>query len=131
MIKLSKKWDYAIKTVVFLWKNKEDIFKISQVSETLDISESLLRRIIADLEKSGIIKSIKWRNWWVKIGKSLGKITLFDVLLAIWEDLFLSDCTAWKDCEKSWICHTEDIYWLLQKWLNGILKVYSLDKIVK
>lgn len=131
MIKLSKKWDYAIKTTIFLWKNKEDIFKISQVSEELDISESLLRRIIADLEKSGIIKSIKWRNWWVKIGKSLEKITLFDILLAIWEDLFLSDCTAWKDCEKSWSCGTEDIYWLLQKWLNGILKVYSLDKIVK
>lgn len=132
MIKLSKKGDYAVKTVVFLANNQQkEIFKIAEISKILNISESLLRRIISELEKSQIIKSIKWRNWGILIGKDFEKISVFDILEAVWEELGIADCTKWINCERKSCCETTDIYNLLQKWFNGVLKIYTLDKITK
>jgi DNA-binding IscR family transcriptional regulator len=48
-----------LKVVLYISKNNEDLYKIYDLSQKLNISESLLRRIISDLEKSMIIKTIK------------------------------------------------------------------------
>lgn len=132
MIKLSKKWYYAVRTIIYLANTKENIFfKIADISKELDISESLLRRIISELEKSGIIKTIKWRNWGISIWKELKNISIYDVLESVWEELWIADCTKWILCEKNDCCDSKDIYNLLQKWFNWILKLYTLDKIIK
>jgi DNA-binding IscR family transcriptional regulator len=88
-----------------------------------------LRRIIADLDKAKIITTYKWRNGGVSIEKPLKNISIFDVLLAVWEELWVSDCSKWLDCENLETCSTSPLYRELQKGLNGILRLYSLDKI--
>lgn len=131
MIKLSKKWDYAIKTIIFLANKKDNIFKIAKISENLDISESLLRRIISELEKSWIVKSIKWRNWWIQIWKNLEEISIYNILESVSEELWIADCTKWISCDNQVCCETTHIYNLLQKWFNWVLKLYTIDKIIK
>lgn len=131
MIKLSSKWDYAMKSIIFIWKHKDDILKIWDISATLDISESLLRRIVADLEKSSIIKTIKGRNWGIRLWKELKDISVYDILYSVWEELGISDCTKWIACINEWNCSTNEVYTLIQKWLNWVLKIYTLDKIIK
>lgn len=131
MIKLSNKWDYAMKSIIFIWKHKDDILKIWDISTTLDISESLLRRIVADLEKSSILKTIKGRNGGIRLWKDLKDISVYDILFSVGEELGISDCTKWEYCDKKHNCSTTDTYSMIQKWLNGILKIYTLDKIIK
>ena len=71
MLKLSKKWNYALKTIIYLANSGNNSFlKIATISKDLNISESLLRRIISELEKSGIVKTAKGRNWWIQIWKN-------------------------------------------------------------
>lgn len=130
MIKLSTKWDYAMKAIIYLWKNQDKLVKISEISSELNISESLLRRIIASLHKSNIVSTIKWRNWWLTLSKDLTKISVYDILYSVWEDLWISACTKWLSCNNKNNCHTTDIYFSIQKWLNWILKIYTLDKII-
>lgn len=130
MIKLSNKWDYAMKSVIYLCENSNRLVKISDISKDLKISESLLRRIIALLHKWDIVKTIKWRNWGLVLWKDLSKISVYDVLYSVWEELWISDCTKWISCDNQINCHTTDIYSTIQKWLNWILKIYTLDKIV-
>ena len=67
MIKLSKKWSYAIKAVIFIAENYPKLQKIQDISESLNISESLLRRIIAELDKSWVLITTKGREWWVTL----------------------------------------------------------------
>lgn len=131
MIKLSKKWDYAIKSIIYLAKNQNNILKISDISNELKISEAFLRRIINDFEKSWILKTIKWRNWGVTFHRELNEINLYDILNIIWEDLNISDCTAGHNCSMQNVCLTTDVFKWLQKGFNGILRLYTLDKIVK
>ncbi len=131
MIKLSTKWDYAIKTIIYLLKNNNCLIKISEISNSQKLSESLLRRVVADMERSSIIETVKWRNWWIKIGRDLSSISIYDVLLSVWEELWISDCTKWMYCDNHESCQTTWLYSLIQKSLNGVLKLYTLDKIIK
>ena len=130
MIKLSKKWSYALKAIIFIAKNK-NLVKIKDISVNEEISENLLRRIIADTEKSWLVKTIKWRNWWVKLWKELNKISIFDILESTWEELGITECTKWEECININNCSTTNILWNLQKWFNYILKINTLDKIIK
>jgi len=114
MIKLSKKWDYAIKSIIYLAKNQNNILKISNISIELKI-----------------LKTIKWRNWGVIFNRELKEINLYDILNIIWEDLNISDCTAGHNCSMQNVCLTTDVFKWLQKGFNGILKLYTLDKILK
>jgi len=131
MIKLSTKWDYAIKTIIYLLKNNNCLVKISEISTNQKISESLLRRVVADMERNSIIETVKWRNWWIKISKDLSTISIYDVLLSVWEELWISDCTKWIYCDNHENCQTTWLYSLIQKSLNWVLKLYTLDKIIK
>ncbi|RAL57652.1 hypothetical protein BLD25_01840 [Candidatus Gracilibacteria bacterium GN02-872] len=132
MLKLSKKGNYALKTIIYLANSGNNSFlKIATISKDLNISESLLRRIISELEKSGIVKTTKGRNGGIQIGKNFSEISVFDVLLAVDEELGITDCTKGLFCENQQNCDTTTVYKNLQKGFNGILKLYTLDKIAK
>jgi len=129
MIKLSKKWDYWLKAVLYISKNSSENINIRDISISEKIPEVFLRRIISDLEKSGILKTKKWRNWWVSLWKQAKDISLYDIFFALWEELSVSDCSAWLDCINKHDCLTTSIFVNLQKSFNGILKMQTLDKI--
>ena len=130
MIKLSKKWSYALKSILYIAKSNS-LLKIADISHSQAISEGMLRRIIADLERSGIVITTKWRYGWVKLGKPLSAISVYDILLSVWEELAITECTKWEYCERRDGCSTTDIFTNLQKGFNGLLKINTLDKIIK
>ncbi len=131
MLKVSKKWWYALKAVLYVAENNNELIKISDLSNNLNISESLLRRIISDLDKSGIVMTIKWRIWWVKLWLEAKDISVYDILNSVGEELWITDCTKWLMCENSENCSTTTLFWNLQKSFNWILKLQTLDKIIK
>jgi len=130
MIKLSKTWSYALKAVVYIAK-KWDLVKVADISNDLKISLWMLRRIIADLEKWWIIETVKGRNWWVTIWKQLNEISVYDILFYSWEELSIRDCTKWIECWNRATCSTSWLLRWLQKWFNTLLKINTLDRLVK
>jgi len=146
MIKLSKKWSYALKAVIYIAKNSsttlsfwkespegerlEWLVHLVDISESESISLSMLRRIVAELEKCWVLETIKWRNWGIKLWKKTHQISVFDILFAVWEELWLTDCTKWLECENQNNCSTEVLLWGLQKGFNTLLHIYTLDKII-
>ena len=131
MIKLSKKWSYALKATLYIAENNSKLVKILDISKDLNISESLLRRIISELEKSAILMTLKGRNGGVNLGMELKDISVYDILNSIWEELWVSDCTKWIACDNLDNCSTTNLFWNLQKSFNWILKLQTLDKIIK
>ncbi len=130
MLKVSKKWSYALQAMIYIAQRPDDLVKVSEISEAEKIPESLLRRIISDLDKTEIIHTIKWRSGGVKLWKKIDKISLYDIFSSVWEELWLRDCTKWEDCDKMHSCTTTKVYWALQWWMNALLKMYTLDKII-
>ena len=130
MLKLSKKWWYALKAVIYIAERDPELLKINDLSEDLHISESLLRRIISDLDKSWILMTQKGRMWWVKLWMELNHISIYDILNSVWEELWITECTKWAVCHNADICNTSDLLVNIQKSFNGILKLNTLDKII-
>ena len=130
MIRLSKKWSYALKSVIYVAKNNE-LVKITDISHSADISEGMVRRIVADLEKSGILTTVKWRNGGVKLWKKIHEISVYDILYSIWEELWITECTRWEFCDRVDDCSTTSLLWNLQKWFHSLLKLNTLDKIIE
>lgn len=140
MLKLSKKWWYALKAILYIAENDNKLcpegstsglLKIWDLSKDLDISESLLRRIISDLEKSWVVLTIKGRIWWVKLWMELKDISVYDILNSVWEELWITECTKWLFCWNIDNCSTTNLLWNLQKSFNWILKLQTIDKILK
>jgi len=128
MIKLSKKWSYWLKAVLYIYKNNSENINIKDISISEKIPEVFLRRIISDLEKASILQTKKWRNGWVFLWKHARDISLYDIFFALWEELSVSDCSAWLECINKHDCLTTSIFANLQKSFNGILKMQTLDK---
>jgi Rrf2 family protein len=131
MLKLSKKWWYAVKAMIYIANSDKELVHISDISKDEEISESMLRRIISDLEKTGILNTVKWRYGWIKLWKTTNKISTYDILNSIWEELWITDCTRGDYCDKTEICSTTQLFWSLQTGFNSLLKMYTLDKIIK
>ena len=131
MIKLSKTWDYALKAICYIADKSPELVQIKDIANSQNISESHLRLVIADLNNSGILKTVRWRYGWVKLVKDPATISVFDILLAVWEELGITDCTKDIYCEKKTDCYTTDVLWNLQKGFNSLLKIHTLDKIIK
>jgi len=130
MLKLSKKWWYAMKAMIFIAKSQE-LVHVSDIANSESISESLLRRIISDLEKTGLVETIKWRNGWVRLWKEVRKITVYDILDSVGEELWITDCTKGEACNNHDSCSTTNFLGSLQTWFNSLLKMYTLEKIIK
>lgn len=126
MIRLSKKWEYALRAVMFLAQaGKDNYYTVFKLSEELNISESFLRRIISEVEKTKIIKSQKGRRGWISISKEPGQYSVYEILKAVEEEIRVIDFDANK---KSPLLPA---YKELQEGFEEVLKKYTFDKLFK
>lgn len=130
MIKLSQTWDDALKAVCYI-ADRWDLVQIRDIVSHEGMSETCLRRIIADLNTGWILKTTQGRWWWVKLVKEPRFISIYDVFLAVGEEMGITDCTRDMHCDKKDDCYTTDVLWNLQRGFNSLLKMQTLDKIIK
>jgi len=130
MIKLSQTWNDALKAVCYV-ADKWGLVQIKDIVEHEWMSETCLRRIVADLNTGGIFETKQGRNGWVKLAKSLNQISIYDIFLVVWEEMGIANCTVGNTCKNKSTCYTTDVLWNLQRGFNSLLKMQTLDKIVK
>lgn len=107
-MQIKKKTHYTMKVLIHLAlheQNSQELLDIKNISDDLEIAYEHTRKIIQDLVKLDIIKSVRGRKGGVKLAKSTEDIHLFDLILAI-EDVKLSDfkhdcanCNMPLDCK--------------------------------
>lgn len=105
--------------------------QIRDIVASQGMSETCLRRIIPDLHKAGILLAKQGRGGGVQLAKPAEKISLYDIFLAVGEEIGITDCTKDVYCEKKSDCYTTDVLGNLQRGFNSLLKMQTLDKIVK
>jgi len=130
MIKLSKNGDDALKAVCYI-ADRGDLVQIRDIVSHEGMSETCLRRIVADLSTGGILKTTQGRNGGVELAKEPSSISVYDILDAVGEELGLTDCTKDIYCDKKDGCYTTDVMGNLQRGFNSLLRMNTLDKIIK
>lgn len=122
MLKISSSWEYALLLVKYLTHNT-GIHTISAVSEKLSIKEPFLRKIANTLEKASILTSHKGRYGGIELVKK--DISVYDILLAVWEDLSITVCSSGK-CSSSETCGIVPTISNIQRGFDTILKITRL-----
>lgn len=130
MIRLSQIWFYSLQASIYVAKHTWELVKIRDIAADQKISESLLRRIVAELEKSWIVTTVRGRSGGIMLAKAPNMISIYDILESIWEELGIRDCTKWVYCESKTSCATTEILTSIQRGFNSLLKMNTLDKFI-
>ncbi len=80
---LTKTTEYALKTLSFMAKDEKKMFSSEVLYKNLEIPKKYLQRLLTDLSKSGLIKSIRGRNGGYIFARSIKKIYISDIIDAV------------------------------------------------
>ncbi|OIP53972.1 hypothetical protein AUK10_01755 [Candidatus Gracilibacteria bacterium CG2_30_37_12] len=122
MLKISASGEYALLLIKYLTHNP-GIHTIGIVSEKLSIKEPFLRKVANTLENANILTSHKGRYGGIELVKK--DISIYDILLAVGEDLNITVCSGGK-CNSSETCGIVPTISNIQRGFDTILKITRL-----
>ena len=80
----SKACEYGVRSALFISSRTDDGFvSIRKIGEELDISHHFLTKVLQDLTKAGLMKSLRGPNGGVALNRSPESIFLFEIVVAI------------------------------------------------
>ena len=102
MLKINRQTDYAVRVVLALAK-REAAARLSTaaIQREMLIPAAMMPRLVAELAKSGLLKTFPGRDGGVMLARAAAQITLRDVVEAFEGPVLLSQCLQVKgedDC---------------------------------
>ncbi len=84
--------DYAVRALVFMLKNKDEVISVSELVSKLKLPRPFLRKTLQALSRKGYIKSFKGSGGGFKLKGSPAKLTLYKILEAFQGSIRLNEC---------------------------------------
>jgi Rrf2 family protein len=125
---ITKDIDYALRSVMAMFKNKKSRWKIPDLVKETKVSQPFLRKIMQILAKKGVIKTHKGRNG----GFSLHNhdISIHDIICSFAEQVKLHDHVFMgKKCPKFSTCKVRAELDIMEKEISDRLKNIKISDI--
>ncbi len=112
---LTKKSKYALKALLYLAKNGDDLVQISELSKKEGIPQKFLESILLELRKHGILSSKRGKEGGYKLGKEPEHITFGQVIRVLDGPLAPIGCVSQMayqrciECEDEEACHIRHV----------------------
>lgn len=104
---------------------------IRDIAQSQKISEKYISRLIIDLRRAGMVRSIRGAKGGFKISKNPEEITLLDVIEVMEGPLSVVSCVATPEkCEKSNLCCARDIWTTINADVRDCLRKFTLQDVV-
>lgn len=132
-MKITRKTEYAIRTVLYLSSKKPNTKVMAkEISEIMGIPKQFLAQVMLSLNHNGVVNAIRGAKGGFILAKKPSSISLLDVVEAIEGKLFLNDCLVSQDtCSCQHVCPVEDIWQDAQSALIKVLKKATFSSLVK
>ena len=91
-MKISYKCDYALKVILFMSENRNELAHLEELSKTQDIPRKFLELILLELKKGGFVDSKKGPNGGYFLLKDPKDISLGDVVKFIEGSVYPISC---------------------------------------
>ena len=136
-MKLSKTSEYALRILIFMAKNPEELYTAKYMIEKLNVSDKYLRRLMTDLSKSGFIRSTQGRYGGYTFAKDIHDIFLYDIIDSVEGMEHLNDCVlGFNECSCTNPCAMHDDWIIIREKLNKVFRKTKLsdlefDKILR
>ena len=87
---LTKECDYGVRIIRALADGEKKIVEL--ICETEHVPGQYAYKILKKLERAGLVQSVRGRNGGYMLHKMLHEITLFDIVTAIDDNLYVFEC---------------------------------------
>jgi Rrf2 family protein len=124
----SKTTTYALRILTVMASNPDKMYTSISLNELLEIPKKYLQRLLTDLSRSGIIKSIQGRNGGFILARNAGKITVASIVEAV-EGLSeeVSCFFGFEKCALDKPCSMHDVWTKTHKDIISLLKSTKLS----
>lgn len=132
-MQLTMTGEYAVRAMMHLSSLPfKTSAQIADISRQWDIPENFLRKIVAQLSKSGLLLSQRGSGGGVSLAHPAETITLLDVIEAVEGKMFLNKCLIGPDaCSRSSHCAVHIVWCEAQQQLRQVLAKRSLAELVE
>ena len=130
MLKLTKKVEYALISLVHLSEQDDNVFfPASKIAEKYTIPNEILAKILQQLSSLNMIKSIKGPKGGYKISCKINTINMFEFIEMIEGPIGLVDCVASNDCNAIDCCSIKDPMTKINNQIIETLKGITIDQL--
>ena len=126
----SKSCEYAIKAVICISQRSREDRRVSvkEVAKSIDAPEHFIGKILQELSRKRIIKSIKGPNGGFFLEKADLKTSLADIVKAIDGDKIYDECVlGLKACSQKNPCPVHDEYKEIKKKLIAMIEKNTVE----
>ena len=117
--------------------NNIAILKLADIAKNNQIPLSSLEQIFSKLRTADIVKAIKGPGGGYVFSRSLEKISLADILIAVGEKMKTASCHSANNCSKDFLnrinqdsrCKTQHLWQGLERQINSYFSAISLQDI--
>ena len=101
--------DYALRVLLYLGLNPEEIVTIDRISESFKVSRNHLVKVVHQLAKKGFIQSFRGKGGGIRLARDPKSYRLGDVIRSTEPDLDLVECFNSQDslCPITGVCELE------------------------
>lgn len=125
--------DYTLRLLIYLGSEPEGrLSNIKEISSKYGISNNHLSKIVYDMGKLGVIKTVRGRNGGMMLAKKPSEINLGTIVRETEEDLEIAACFNEKrnDCLITPVCKLKHVLnRALQEFLD-VLDQYTLEDVI-
>jgi Rrf2 family cysteine metabolism transcriptional repressor len=132
-MKLSSRIRYGCRALVELAVRQDDgPVAIEALAQNTYIPEKYLAKIIQDLRRSGLIRSVRGAHGGYLLGRRPGEVTVLDVWEALEGPLCPVDCLENpQGCDLLDECVTRDVWSRVRDAVSGVLKSVTLEELAE
>ena len=131
-MKISKKTEYAIKTLCFLDRNKKRLVSTREIGEREKISPYFLEKILSVLSKNKIVGVKKGRQGGYYLLLPLKKINLLKIVFLFEKNKKIVECLEKnKKCQLEAFCCLRDFFRKLNNFFEKKFKQITLKEIIE
>jgi Rrf2 family protein len=133
-MRISTKSQYGLRAIVFLARSKEKICPLRVISKKEGLSFDYLEKIIAKLEKAGLVKSKKGSQGGYFLAKKPERIKIGKIILALEGKGGLVKCIAKERryrCPLERKCLTKGLWQKIQSSIEKTLNSITLADLIK
>jgi Rrf2 family protein len=127
---VTRKTDYAVRCVLYLAGDQDQVSNVTEVSKAMHIPKTFLAKIFQRLARAGIVESIRGMNGGFRLARLPSEISILDIMTAIQGPPDINLCAVMsKKCRLSSACSVHPFWVGLRQDINRKLQEQTIDRL--
>ncbi len=129
---VTRQTDYAVRCVLYLAREKDQIASVGEIAKQMQIPKSFLAKILQRLVREGIVESIRGMRGGFRLLKQSSDITLLEIFTAMQGVAPINSCAIDKRrCRMSATCAVHPVWTEIRREVEQRLGMRTLSSLIE